>query len=224
MANCCEGQATRILGSLPEYLYSIADDGVYVNLFERSAISWKQSNGSLRLEMETDFPNDPQVRLSVQVPTPTQAKLRIRVPSWATSTMPIEVNGDRAAIGSPGSYVTLDRTWSQGDEVSFKLPMAFKLTRYAGVDQIEGRERFSLEYGPLLMAALGAAESPLTFEALTGVASPNELVEKLQPLPDQSLHFRVPLDFSGTTWVPYFEIQDESFSCFPVIEIRSGIV
>lgn len=29
---CCEGQGTRWFGALPEFIYSIADDGVYVNL------------------------------------------------------------------------------------------------------------------------------------------------------------------------------------------------
>jgi DUF1680 family protein len=30
---CCEGQGARFLGSLPEYIFSLAADGVYVNLF-----------------------------------------------------------------------------------------------------------------------------------------------------------------------------------------------
>jgi DUF1680 family protein len=31
--SCCEGQGTRLLGSLPEYIYSLSPDGIYVNLY-----------------------------------------------------------------------------------------------------------------------------------------------------------------------------------------------
>lgn len=40
---CCEGQGTRWFGALPEFIYSIADDGVYVNLFNDSSIEWAQT-------------------------------------------------------------------------------------------------------------------------------------------------------------------------------------
>ena len=36
MNTCCEGQGTRLIGSLPEHIYSLASDGLYVNLFEPS--------------------------------------------------------------------------------------------------------------------------------------------------------------------------------------------
>ena len=70
--------------------------------------------------------------------------------------MPIQVNGTLATSGKPGTYVTLDRTWSEGDTITFRLPMDFKLTRYTGVDKIAGHERYALEYGPVLLAILGS--------------------------------------------------------------------
>jgi hypothetical protein len=157
------------------------------------------------------------VRLKVHAEKPVAAKIRIRTPSWAAHVMDIEVNGERIATGTPGSSVTLDRTWSQGDTISFVLPMALKVTQYIGVDRIEGRERFALEYGPLLMAALDAADSEVM---LDGSDSPFELANRLQPQPEQPLHFTLPLDRSATVWAPYFEVGTETFSCFPFI--RSG--
>lgn len=35
---CCEGRATRLIGSLPGFIYSLAADGIYMNLYERSMI------------------------------------------------------------------------------------------------------------------------------------------------------------------------------------------
>ena len=37
--SCCEGQGTRLLGSLPEYIFSTAADGLYVNLLSLIHIS-----------------------------------------------------------------------------------------------------------------------------------------------------------------------------------------
>ncbi len=58
---CCEGQGTRLLGSLPEHIYSIAPDGLYVHLYEPSTIRWQQGGQPLELAVKTRiFPTTPQ--------------------------------------------------------------------------------------------------------------------------------------------------------------------
>lgn len=231
LSTCCEGQGTRLLASLPQFIYSIADEGVYVNLFESSSIAWSQAGAQLRLEMHTDFPRDPKVRLSMHASSPTSARIRIRVPSWAAGVMDIEVNRAHAGTGRPGSYHAIDRVWSDRDEITFTLPMAFKLTKYTGIDQIQGRERFALEYGPLLMAAVGAADAKLTVRR---ASSPQELLARLQSTADRQLSFtlsdpmtRVMADVAGESEIefrPYFSVlTEESFSCFPVVETKAGL-
>ena len=80
---CCEGQGTRLIGSLPEHIYSIAPDGLYVNLFEPSTVQWVQNGETLRLRAITRFPFYPEVRLQISAARPTHMKIRVRVPSWA---------------------------------------------------------------------------------------------------------------------------------------------
>jgi DUF1680 family protein len=210
--SCCEGQGTRLVGSLPELIYSVADDGLYVNLFERSSIEWQLGGEVIKLAMETQFPNEPSVQLKLQPSKPLHAKIRIRTPSWATKAMEIEINGQRAAVGTPGEYVVLERTWSAGDEIAFILPISFELTEYTGVDQITGRKRYALEYGPILMAAENAADAEVPLEGATDVL---ELLKRLQPVPGWPLHFTAPL--MAIEWSPYFEIEKDNFSCFPFI-------
>jgi uncharacterized protein len=38
MSTCCEGQGTRMMGALPEFIYSVTGDGIYVNLYTTSSI------------------------------------------------------------------------------------------------------------------------------------------------------------------------------------------
>jgi DUF1680 family protein len=213
---CCEGQGTRLLGSLPEHIYSLARDGVYVNLFEPSSLSWNQQGETLHITMRTSFPADPKVTLLLDSKSPIRAKMRIRVPSWAPRDMDVMVNAARVATGSPGTYVSLDRTWSAGDQISFTVPIRLKLTRYEGANQVPGHERYALEYGPFLLAAVGANE--ITLEA-----RPEELLRQLTPIPDRPLHFKL----AGNDlleYMPYWQIKEQPFSCFPLIRTRTELV
>jgi len=107
MSTCCEGQGTRMIGALPEFIYSLADDGVYVDLFSPSTIKFATRAGSMSLKMDTRFPYDQKVQLTVNVEEPFISLIRIRIPSWAAQKMSILINGKKIASGNPGTYVTL---------------------------------------------------------------------------------------------------------------------
>lgn len=168
--------------------------------------------------METEFPRAPGVRICVTAAQPVRAKLRIRVPGWAAAEMDVKVNGRRAARGVPGRYVAIERRWVSGDVISFELPIEFRLTKYEGVDQIAGRDRFMLEYGPILMAALGAADSELVVRM---AESPMDLATRLEPVAGQPLHFALSAYMGGAEFIPYFEVNEQFFSCAPIIEART---
>ena len=212
--SCCEGQGTRLLGSLPEYIFSVAPDGLYVNLFEPSTIEWTQNGTAMKAALSGDFPNHPDVALAITAPRPTQAKIRIRVPGWAAGSMQIRVNNEAAVTGAPGSYVTLSRTWASGDTVRFTLPMQLKLTRYTGLDKIEGHERFALEYGPVLLALIGSDSAVLTAHG----GRHEEILRSIQQDPYRPLHFNI----AGQTqykYIPYWQVVSEPFTCYPVVDL-----
>lgn len=212
---CCEVSSTDLYARLPELIYSVADDGLYVNQYAPSSIDYQGDGGALTLTMETGFPYDGGVALTVAAQADASAKLRIRVPSWAKEKVAISINGDVAALGDPGSYVTLDRRWSDGDEIRFTLPMGLRFERYNGLDQINGHARYALMYGPLLMGFTG----PL--EGVEGVPVLDATVEDLLAgglhRVDGTLEFTV----DGVTdhrFVPYWLIDAGTpFTCFPIV-------
>jgi DUF1680 family protein len=216
MNTCCEGQGTRLIGSLPEHIYSLASDGFYVNLYEPSTMHWTEGGASLRVKMVTQFPFSREVGLQFSVPRPTRAKIRVRVPSWATRDMVVNINGKPAASGKPGSYVALDRNWAEGDVASFTLPAALRAERYAGVDQIPDHARYAVSYGPILLAAVGAPEIRLR---LQNVRQPEDLLKHLQPKPGEPLHFLVENN-PGIEFMPYWQVDKEPFNCFPAVPMR----
>jgi len=214
---CCEGQGTRLIGSLPEHIYSLASDGLYVNLFEPSTIKWTQNGDTLRLKAITRFPFDPEVQLQFSAARPVQAKIRVRVPSWAAHDMAVHVNSKLAVSGWPGSYVVLNRTWSEGDTVNFTLPMKLDMVRYTGVDQIPDQARYAVTFGPILLAAVGATEISLRLEK---GKQPEDLLQQLQPKPGQPLHFTVEHN-PGVEFMPYWLVDKEPFNCLPGVDLRA---
>jgi len=210
---CCEVQGTRLYGSLPEYIFSTAEDGLYVNLYEPSKIQWQVASKTITLTMNSKFPFQPQISLKVAATQPVVMKLRVRVPAWASKDMPIAVNGRQAVLGKPGTYAVLDRTWSDGDAVTFTLPMDFRVTRYTGADRIAGHERYALEYGPILLAAVGPLGKEIPVEIAHDPATPQDW---LRPKMDQPLHFTIEGD-SEHSFQPYWQVADQTFTCFPVL-------
>ncbi|TCK73465.1 DUF1680 family protein [Acidipila rosea] len=208
---CCEGQGTRLLGSLPEHIYSVADDGVYLNLYEPSTISWKQGATTLKLTQKTKFPLQTAVRCTLEMSSPTRSIIRVRVPSWASRAMEVSVNGRSAGTGKPGSYLALDRTWTDGDAIEFTLPARFRFTKYTGADQIPGTTRYAVEYGPMLYAAVGSPKI-----RLSGFGSSEELENALQPIDGKPLHYSLRGN-DNVILMPYWQVSHEEFSCFPIV-------
>jgi DUF1680 family protein len=203
--SCCEGQGTRLLGSLPEYIYSIASDGLYVNLYEPSTIQWKINDLNVALKQETRFPFDPEVHLNISVPAPVKMKLYIRIPAWATEKTAISINGKKVTAGEPGTYVELTRKWNDGDQIAFTLPMELKTTKYVGFDSIPGFDRYAVEYGPVLLASvIGNKDEDKSLE-----------VNRLIPDASRPLHFKIAED-SVHYLMPYWLISNETFTVYPL--------
>jgi DUF1680 family protein len=214
---CCEGQGARLVGSLPEHIYSIAPDGVYVNLYEPSSVRWRQDGRTMALSVKTRFPLDNGVRATVKGAVKTQASIRIRVPSWASREMEVQINGRSAGSGKPGTYVALDRQWSDGDEISFTLPASIRVHRYKVVDQIEAKTRYSVADGPILLAAVGASNADLLIDKGSG---PESLADHVEPIAGSALHFTLRGN-PGHKLMPYYEISNEKFTCYPTISMRA---
>lgn len=213
---CCEVSSAGMMARLPEYVYSVSVEGLYVNLYASSAIAWVHGGQKVALETATDFPFDPAVSMRVSTETATAMSIRVRVPSWATGDMIVQVNGVDHATGRPGSYLSLDRTWSDNDSIRFTLPIGFRAVKYTGLDQIAGNhDRHALMHGPILMALQGDLSVPGGVPRLA--VSPEDLPGLLTPVEGDPLAYRV-AGHPGYSYIPYWRIDTQTFTCFPVVE------
>jgi len=125
----------------------------------------------------------------------------------------VAVDGREAGIGRPGRYLRLDRTWSEGNTVSFHLPLTLRVHRYEGEAKLASGERYAVLYGPVLLACVG----PLDGGVPRIAHDPAQVSDWLIPDPGRPLHFRT----RGETphqFAPWWRLgHDEPFTCYPVI-------
>jgi hypothetical protein len=85
------------------------------------------------------------------------------------------------------------------------------------VDQIPDHDRYSVSYGPILLAAVGAPEIRLR---LSKVRKPEDLVKHLKAKPGQPLRYLVENN-PGIEFMPYWQVDKEPFNCFPAVSTRA---
>ena len=184
--------------------------------------------GGASLRLQTEWPNSPEVSLAVAPAAGGDAHpltLRLRMPGWlAEPTVRVALSTANAAgaeqfVGKRGDYLVISRSWSAGDTLTFSLPMALRSSRYTGLNQIPGHQRWAVEYGPVLLAATGGAwNDALDSMLLTGVRKPAEPSTWLEPSGEAPLHFRVlGAGNEAVRFVAYYLIQEELFEVYPAV-------
>jgi DUF1680 family protein len=205
---CCEVSSTQLISALPEYIYMTCESGVWVNLFIPSELE----TGSYRLRMETGFPLDGKVKLTLL--SGGEFSLMIRIPAWVEDGgedgLVLTVNGGEKITGRAGTYRELRRIWREGDEITFTLPLAIKALEYTGFDQCEdNRPRYALRRGPILLALLGDFERNTVPRVVLNPADPGAA---LAPRKDGGWDIRGEARFR---YLPYYAVTTEIFTCYP---------
>jgi uncharacterized protein len=167
----------------------------------------------MQLALQTSFPFENDVHCTVTIAAPAQSNLRIRIPSWASGEMKMSVNGETSGMGKPGTYLAIDRQWTDGDTIEFTLPASIRVRPYNGDDRIAGKIRYSVEYGPILLAAVGSSKVELLVDK---GHKAEDLANHLEPVASSPLHFTVGGN-RGQKFMPYWQISEEEFTCYPVV-------
>ncbi|MDA2925761.1 glycoside hydrolase family 127 protein [Acidobacteria bacterium AH-259-G07] len=202
---CCTGTGIENHAEYGDSIYFHDDQGIYVNLFIPSELSWQEREITLR--QETPFPREGKTILTLSTPESQQMVLRIRVPYWATKGVTLKINGvEQEVDAQPQSYLRLERIWSNNDQVEVTLPMTFHMAPLPDADNLasmqnlnprknynvlyhaERGHRYELNlaaimYGPLVLAGR-LAEDKLSQDVIFGNrdARPEDLLAEVPDL------------------------------------------
>lgn len=126
---CCPPNLARLLASINRYIYTQNEDSLFVHLFSDSELETELQGVALKLEMQTDYPWQEQVRLKFSSPKDVEFALKLRIPGWCRSPR-LEINGkDVDQMELLNGYAVLNRCWKSGDEVVLALPMPIEQIR-----------------------------------------------------------------------------------------------
>jgi uncharacterized protein len=163
---CCTGTGVEEYSKLNSSIYFHDGDGLYVNLFIASELDWRDKG--VKVRQETTFPESPRTALVISTQTPARLALHIRIPEWAGPETALKINGETMdVVSSPGSYLTIARTWKEGDRLELELPMYLRIEAMP-----DERTTQALLYGPLVLAGKLGADG-LAPELMVGPEGPD---------------------------------------------------
>jgi len=141
---CCPPNVMRLLASLGHYVATrSASDDLTIHQYAAGVVDWP---GGGRLLVDTDYPWSGDVTIHYTGPQ-REGVLRLRIPAWVDEAE-LTVDGTAAAAAA-GGYVRVERSWSDGDEVTLRLGLAVRLTEaHPRVDALRGC--VAVERGPVV--------------------------------------------------------------------------
>ncbi|HEX6357911.1 beta-L-arabinofuranosidase domain-containing protein [Actinophytocola sp.] len=145
---CCQGTGVETNTKLMDSIYfhnGTSGTMLTVNLFMPSVLNWSQRG--ITVTQTTSYPASDTTTLTVTGNVSGTWSMRVRIPAW-TSGATVSVNGVAQNITTtPGSYATISRAWTSGDQVTVRLPMRVIMRAAnddAGVNAIT--------YGPVVLS------------------------------------------------------------------------
>ncbi len=124
---CCVTNEWRFFGALSEYLFSYDRDGLYVNLYTSGSVRHKLPSGAeAAVKVETQYPHEGRIRLTIGGEKPQRFALRLRVPAWCASARLRAAGGPPRAVAG-GSHAVIEREWKPGDRVILDLDMPARM-------------------------------------------------------------------------------------------------
>ena len=164
---CCPSNAARFIPSLPQYIYAVKDDALYINLFNGNTVNTKVAGKAITLEQETNYPWNGDVTMSIKKGS-GKFTLKIRIPGWVrgevvpsdlytfvdgkTLGYSVKVNDEEMTGDLQQGYFVIDRKWKKGDKVIVHFDMEPRVVRANG-KVTQDRGRVSIEKGPIVYCA-----------------------------------------------------------------------
>jgi DUF1680 family protein len=131
----------RTFASLPAYLATSTTDGLQIHQYAASTLR----AGSFAVDVQTDYPWDARVTVTVTDAPAGEVELSLRIPEWASDA----TVDDKPGVA--GDYARVRRVFRPGDQVVLQLPLSPRLLVFD--DRVDStRGCVAVARGPLVYA------------------------------------------------------------------------
>ncbi len=231
---CCVGTGLENHGKYGELIYAHTENNLYVNLFMASTLNWKEKG--LTLTQSTEFPNEDNSTITLQLKKPTEFTIWIRYPKWVKeNNFVVKVNGKNIMVNAkPSSYIPIKQNWKTDDKISLNFPM--ETTAEALPD---GSPWVSFLHGPIVLAAktdttdlkgLFADDSrmghvaagkyyPLDEAPIIVSNKPNDYLNKIKPITNKPMSFSMgnivySKKYNGLQLIPFYKLHNARYMIY----------
>jgi uncharacterized protein len=202
---CCSGTFPQLAADYGISSYYPAKDGIYVNLFLPSRVTWQQNGARVTLTQQTKYPTANTTQFQLDLERTEDFTIYVRIPAWADAKTRISINGKKAEGDLvAGKFFALPRTWKNGDRVEFEIGMPLSLQ---AVDA-ENPQIVALRRGPLALFGVGNLPAKFSRAQLLAASAASQSSED----------WLVQGDAGKITFRPFAAIGDESYRLYQQIE------
>ena len=155
---CCNGNMNRMIPLFCSRQWmKKGDNGIVAAMYAPSSFTTKLkgSKNEITIQEETNYPFEETIRFRMKMKRSTPFSFWLRIPQWCKGAS-ITVNGQAVDIVcKAGTFVEVQRKFSDGDIIELKLPMKAKSVSmpYDGV---------AFERGPLVFSLNVKAQEEIT--------------------------------------------------------------
>lgn len=148
-SNCCPPNTVRTIAEVSDYMYSMGEDGLYVNLYGGNRFSDKWSDGSpVKLEQTSNYPWNGKVTFKIEEAPADNFAVFLRIPGWCKKYT-LSINGKMQQGDVIAGYHALRRSWKTGDHIELFLDMPVTLIESNPFVE-ETRNQVAVKRGPVV--------------------------------------------------------------------------
>jgi DUF1680 family protein len=202
---CCSGTFPQLAADYGISSYYPSQDGIYINLFLPSRVSWSQNNTQCTLTQTTEYPKANTLQFKLTLARPETFTVYVRIPTWAGVKTTLSVNGSRVENPvAPGNFLAVQRTWKDGDRMELEIEMPLHLE---AIDN-ENPNRVALMHGPIALFAVGDIPERITRAQLLAATVSRQ----------SSDDWLVQTDTGSLTLRPFSAIMSEEYRLYQRVE------
>jgi hypothetical protein len=216
---CCPPNLARLFASLGQYIYSHADDRIYLHLYANSEAKAEVAGTSVAVRQSTSYPWQETTDIEVEPADAARFVVGLRIPGWCKRFV-LSVNGEEAHPQVDRGYALIDRIWKPGDRIRIRFDMP--PMRIRSNPQLRANAgKIALRRGPVVYCLEEEDNGPM----LTDISIPidAELNVRFEPdllggvavLTTQGRRSRIPRDETGLYTERPFERMSTPVTAIP---------
>ncbi|QES88596.1 aceric acid hydrolase [Rhizosphaericola mali] len=150
LSNCCPPNIVRTIAEVPNYVYTVSKNNLFVNLYGSNQVELTLDIGKkISLEQKTNYPWDGLISLKINDVSQAQMGINFRIPNWCTNYS-VRINGSLISNKElKNGFCVINRVWKNGDIVELNLDMPTNMMESNPLVE-ESRSRVAVKKGPVV--------------------------------------------------------------------------